>query len=266
MTSTTTERLPPFSGGPGTSSLARSRDTRVLEHTRELAADTLAGRTVWCVAALPAGHAAAAVVGACLREPAEEGIATSAHAMQPGDTDLHRLTRLLDAMLAGTVAMPPELGRAQRDVFAAGVEDGEALLGADVRPGDVVVLHDALAIVLAEAVRARGAHAVHHVTAPASGSAAAAAWAFLHPFARGVDAYVISERAELPPASRARLERLSAAMPSPGHVSVKEVAPRGAPGSGSGFGWRAVLADVVSEDREEHLGGTIHARPAIPVR
>lgn len=36
-----------------------THDERVLAWTHALAADTLAGRTVWCVAALPPGRAAA---------------------------------------------------------------------------------------------------------------------------------------------------------------------------------------------------------------
>ncbi|ADB49085.1 hypothetical protein [Conexibacter woesei] len=33
----------------------------------------------------------------------------------------------------------------------------------------------------------------------------------------------------------------------------------------TGLGWRSLLADVVGNDREEHVGGTLHARPVVPV-
>jgi hypothetical protein len=281
VTSATTDRLPPYAGGPGTSSFARMRDARVIAFTRETAADALAGRTVWCISALPSGAAAAELVQACLRRPARDGVTTGRRGLeQRTSPPLRRLAGQLDAMLAGALSAASEPGAAQRAAYAEGALDGDELLGPDVRADDVVVLHDALAAVLADAVRARGAHAVWHVHAQTRDPAAAAAWAFLAPFARGVDAFVVTAaappwQAATPRGGRALgarepgsgaggVERLTAAMPSPGHVAVKEVAPSGE--RGSGFGWRSVLADVVSEDREEHVGGTLHARPAVAAR
>ncbi|ADB53336.1 hypothetical protein [Conexibacter woesei] len=260
MPFTTTDRLPPFTGGPGTSSFARARDLRVVAHARELASDALGGRTVWCVAASPPARAAAAELRACLSTPAEDAIAVGEHAVgadSDADVELRQLAALLDDMLGGVAPGPVARGGLsahERAVYAAGADEGEALLGAGVRAGDVVVLHDALAAVLAEAARARGAHVIRHVNAPVRGPAAAEAWAFLHAFEHAVDAYVVAGPAP---------DRLAAAMPSPSHVALKEVAP-GA--TGAGLGWRAVLADVIGEDRDEHVGGTLHARPVVAVR
>lgn len=259
MPHTTTERLPPFAGGPGTSSFARARDLRVVAHTRELASDVLGGRTVWCVATSSSGQAAAADLRACLSTPAEDGISAGERGIgADAGTDLRRLAELLDGMLGGDVS-GGELSTRERAVFAAGVADGEALLGPGVRADDVVVLHDALAAVLAEAARARGAHVIRHLSGPARSAAAAQARGFLHAFEHAVDAYVV--------AGAAPSRRLAAAMPAPSHVALKEVATRDAPGEpGAGLGWRAVLAEVVGEDRDEHVGGTLHARPVIAVR
>lgn len=250
----TTDHLPPFSGGPGTSSFARQRDVRVLAFTREQAADALGGRTVWSIAALPSGIAAAEAVQACLLRPQEEPVATGLRALE-GDADLLQLAGRIEAMLAGALASPGGLSAHEREDYAEAVAAGEALLGEEVGRDDVVVLHDVLAAALADAARARGAHVVRHLRAthPAGSGGAAAASDFLGRFAHGVDAWVATGP-----------EGVTAAMPSPGHLDRKQTTERGS--GGSGLCWRAVLADVVVEDREEHVGGTVGPRPVVAVR
>lgn len=253
----TTDHLPPFSGGPGTSSFARPRDERVLEHAREQAADALAGRTVWCIAALPSGLAAAEAVEACLCRPHEQRVATGWRGVEAG-AGLRRLASRIDAMLAGAVSAPAALGAAERAEYAEAIADGEGLLGDAVGAGDVVVLHDALAAVLADAARARGAHVVRHLhgSGPHRPGAAAAS-DFLLGFGGGVDAWIATGR-----------DGVVAAMPSPGHVDRKQwsdpARPRG--GEAAGLCWRSALGDVVAEDREEHVGGTVGARPVVAAR
>lgn len=244
----TTDHLPPYAGGPGTSSFARARDDRVLEHAREQAADALAGRTIWCFSALPSGLAAAEAVQACLLDPEQERVATAAHGVE-GDAALRQLAHRLDAMLAGAVAAPAAFGARERTVYAGAVADGERLLGEEVRSGDVVVLHDALAAALTEAARARGAHVVRHLDRPERhGAGPAAAAGFLDGFCHGIDAWVATAPAGV-----------TAAMPSPDHVDRKQAGD-------TGLCWRAALAAVVAEDREEHVGGTVAARPRIAPR
>lgn len=249
----TTDHLPPFSGGPGTSSFARPRDARVLEHAREQAADALAGRTVWCVAALPSGIATAEAVEACLCHPHQAPVTTGWRGVEPG-AGLRRLAGRLDAMLAGAVSAPAALGAAERAEFAGAIADGDALLGDEIAEGDVVVLHDALAAVLAAAARDRGAHVVRHLHGGGSHRrGAAAASDFLNAYGRGVDAWLATGR-----------DGVVAAMPSPGHVDRKHAASRS--GEAAGLCWRSALGDVVAEDREEHVGGTVGARPVVAAR
>lgn len=262
MTWTTTEQLPPFAGGPGTSSFARSRDARVLEHARERAADALGGRTVWCIGTLPTGIVAAQAVHACLVEPADDRVAARRH-VPAVDPTLHGVGERLDAMLHGAVAAPSPPDPDARAAFAAGVERGEARLPDGVGAGDVVVLHDAVAATLAPAARARGAHVVRHLPfAPAATHpAATAARAFLAAFERDVDAYVADE----PPTRRAGARRwLATALPAPGHVAITEVTTPDA--SGAGLCWRTALAALLVEDREEHAGGTVRPRPVVAAR
>ncbi len=217
MTSSSTEHLPPHAGGPGTSSFARSRDARVLEHARETSADTLAGRTVWCLSALARGAVVAEAVDACLCAPQADGIATRR---------LH---------LAAT---------ATRDLAEL-----DALLGAEIADGDVVVMHDRVAALLVESIRARGAHALWQLQ---RGERA-------DPLPRGLDACVV----HAPARTGGDADRLAAALPAPGHLAVMEVE---CGRDGAGLGWRALLAGVVGEDRDEAVGGTLHARPHVPPR
>jgi len=221
MSSSSTEHLPPHAGGPGTSSFARPRDARVLEHAREAAADALAGRTVWCLSALASGAVAAAAVEACLCAPEPDGVATRR---------LH-------------------LAAAAASSEGGALDALDALLGGEVAAGDVVVLHDRAAALLVEPIRARGAHALWQLQPGERADA----------LPRGLDACV----AHAPASAAGRADRLAAALPAPGHLAVMEVE---CGRDGAGFGWRALLADVVGEDRDEAVGGTLHARPHVAPR
>lgn len=217
MTSSSTEHLPPHAGGPGTSSFARPRDARVLEHARDASADTLGGRTVWCLSALAAGAVAAEAVDACLCTPQTDGVQTRRLHLAATDT--------------------PDLAAL------------DALLGAEIADGDVVVMHDRVAALLVESIRARGAHALWQLQLGERPD----------PLPRGLDACVT----HAPPRAGGSADRLAAALPAPGHLAVMEVE---CGRDGAGLGWRALLAGVVGEDRDEAVGGTLHARPHVPPR
>jgi hypothetical protein len=248
------------------------RESRAFSRARARAIDGLAGRTVWCATALPAGHTAAR----SLRERLGAAGDVHAHSLDvTAEERLQDLARRLDAMLrlAAAVASPigpgrePLFGAAERDVYGQAQGEGEAMLGDGVAPGDVVVLHDALAAVLAQAVRERGAHVVWDVMLAATPGHVAAhdAWDFLRPYTSAIDAFVMSWLERGPRGWP--VERIAAAMPAADAVSAADV-----PGGDAGgepcqiLGWSSVLADVVGEDRTQHVGGTRHARPAVAVR
>jgi hypothetical protein len=233
-----------------------THDERVLAWTRALAVDTLAGRTVWCAAALPAGRASAGRLRALLREE----VAVRPLAVAPSEPPA-ALARRLDAMLAGAAPAPP-LGAAAQEAYASEADRAEARIGEAVAPGDVVVLHDALTVALARAVRERGAHAIWHVRAARGAQApgARAAQAFLDPYTSAVDAFVI---AWTEPRERGRgVEHVAALLPAAGHVDVKEAAPA----RHSALAWSSVLGDVVEADRDDRVGGTLHVRPTVAPR
>jgi hypothetical protein len=226
-----------------------SRAARVLEAVSRGAADELAGRTVWCAAALPRGRAAARRLSERLAEPSGPHVAVRRLDVEV-EEPLRRLADRLDRMLARHPASAGGLGGAERDLYDDGARRAEGLAGDRVRAGDVVVLHDTLAPVLAEAIREHGAHVVWELGPDAA--TANEAWAFLQGYTAGLDAY-LTTRAGL----------LAAHMPSPSAVAAKEVAPGGGYDT-VGLSW--LLADVVHDDRREHVGGTLHARPAVTAR
>lgn len=234
------------------------RAARVLELARRRAVDELAGRTVWSATALPAGHAPARMLSGDVRAAGRGGIGTGSIEV-PTDESLRTLAERLDAMLHGFAPPASSLGPAERGLYERASPAGEALGSADIEPGDVVVLHDPLVAVLAQAVRERGAHAVWHVTVgPAPRRAAAEAQNFLSRFTAALDAYVTTSRRAV---GRGLLgERLTALMPSADIVATMSLATeRGEEPSG----WCCLLAEVVQSDRDEHVGGRVHARPAV---
>jgi hypothetical protein len=239
----------------------RTRDDRVVAFARELADDALAGRTVWFAAGLPRGREAADALRRRLAPAPAEGSAANPLAIA-ADEPLRGLAQQLDGMLAGA-PVSTRLGSAARAALSEQTRSSETHVERDVGQGDVVVLHDALTAVLADAIRERGAHAVWLVDAGHFGAPAAReAFDFLRQYTTGVDAYVVSWSELM--SDGGRLEHVAALMPSAGIVEMKEVVVGGP--RRPGLGWSSALADVVAEDRDEHVGGRLHPRPAVAVR
>lgn len=237
---------------------AGGRSSRAAELARDRAVDELGGRTVWCATALPADRERALELWDWLN-PDDE--LSAAPLDVSADDRLRDLADRIETVLNGPVPAPGQLGPDEREVFGDAMQHGEDLLGNDVRPGDVVVLHDPLTAALAQAIRERGAHAVWHVRteAPPREDEADQARAFLRPYTSALDAYVM-EWSD-PSGAAYRVERIAALMPSADRMAEKDV------GAGhTDVGWRSLLADVVQADREERVGGRLHARPAVAVR
>ena len=184
-----------------------TRDARALDSARKRIAADLAGRTVWCATPLLDGGAPTQRLRGHLAWADNDGVRAAWLWLLPD-------------------VRPDDLV-------------------ARVRPDDIVVLLDLPSAAPAEAIRARGAHAVWHVTPPDPAPV------------RAVDAYVIETRS----ADGARV--IAALMPGAGIVAAKEL--RGG-ACARHDGWSSLLADVARSDRHECVGGTLRARPAIPAR
>jgi hypothetical protein len=239
-------------------SAATDHDRGVEESMRKWTADTLAGRTVWSAVGISDGRRGARALGSCLAWASESGVRAQRLDARSGDP-LRTLAQRLERRLRGgeTGSAP---AAADDEVYARGVGEADSLMpGQSVREGDVVVLHDPLAVVMAEAVRARGAHAVWEVRIAA---AERAAWDFLRHYTAAVDAFVLV-RGGPAGTSLIAVRQIAALLPARGLVRAKLA---GSDRDSGDLAWASALADVVVGDRDERVGGTRHARPAIPIR
>jgi hypothetical protein len=206
----------------------------VLAWTRAAAIDKVADRTVWSAAALPGGRMVA--------------------------------ERLLGLLRGNLTARPLAVDRPESTTAFAPFE---AMLGGEVAPGDVVVLNDEPTIALTAAARERGLHAIWHLRVPRGPRSrrSEAAPVFLHPQANAVDAFVLSW--QQPDERRPPFERIVALLPKAGLVIVKDAASgdsERAPARSMALAWISVLGDVVEDDRDDHVGGTLNARPLVARR
>ena len=143
------------------------------------------------------------------------------------------------------------------------MEAAEPALGGSVRPGDIVVLHDGFTVSFATAMRDRGAHAVWHLRRRSGAPGARAAIDFLdRSGAAAVDAVVVDERV-----GSGGPERVTALVPASQLLDIREV-PLGdaARAERVALAWISLLGDIVEEDRADHVGGTIQARPVVAAR
>jgi hypothetical protein len=248
-----------------------ARDARSVDSARKRAVDELAGRTVWCAAALEGGRSRADALRSRLDWASEGGVTAGALDV-PAREPLTQLARLLESMLAG--ARAGDLGPAEQELFDEAAGASEDWLTQRVHPNDLVVVHDALSAALARAAREHGAHAIWNVDArrPAPLPAAREALLFLQRATSAIDAYVTGRRAAVP--HGLVVTRIVAVTPAAGSVTEQEVALRRPSGrraqlpveSSAELGWGTLLADVVHGDRADCVGGTFHARPRVPSR
>ncbi|MDX6701529.1 MAG: hypothetical protein QOF26_1755 [Baekduia sp.] len=246
--------------------LSTNRAARVRAWAGERAADELAGRTVWCAGASPHGRTVARTLGELLRHspdaPAADPLDVS------GGEPLRTLAGRLDAMLSGG-GPPSALGAEEAELCAEAVGLAETLIGRAVARDDIVVVHDVLTALLVGAARERGAHTVWHVhatspDAPGAVRGTRVAYAFLRHYTSAVDAYIMTWPE---PAGHGRVvERVAAAMPEVDIVATKEIPTGDDPGAPRTLAWRTALADVVTDDRADHVGGTVRVRPAVAAR
>jgi hypothetical protein len=173
------------------------------------------------------------------------------------------------ASLPGGHAAGRRLGSLLKDdleIERVAVEDAEPALGGSVRRGDIVVLHDGFTVSFAAALRDRGAHTVWHLRRR-SGSPAPGVKAAIDVLDRSggaaVDAVVVNERMGL-----GGPNRVTALIPACRLLDIREV-PLGGDAAHAqrvALAWISLLGDIVEEDRADHVGGTIQARPVVAAR
>jgi hypothetical protein len=152
------------------------------------------------------------------------------------------------------------------DTGALAVGAAEPAFGGSVRPGDVVVLHDCFTASFAAALRDHEAHVVWHLR-ERSGSSAPGTRAASELIARSggaaVDAVVVDERA-----GAGGQKRVAALIPASRLLDIRELPGGDDAGRAErlALAWISLLGDIVEEDRADHVGGTIQARPVFAPR
>jgi hypothetical protein len=229
----------------------------------ERCGELLAERTVWCVTSAPGATRAAEELRARI-----DGAAPGASAVTlplSGDEPLRDGAAQLEAILCADPAPATDLDPDCQDAYAHAAATAEQLLGAPVARGDVVVVDGALGAVVIAAARERGAHTVWRFGAPASRQASSRrARELAHELAPAVDAYLLAWRGL--GVDGEVYESVAVAMPATGMLAAKRVPARFRGEGPRRLAWRMALAEVVRSDRDEHVGGRLHARPAVAAR
>jgi len=160
----------------------------------------LGDRRVWNVSATTSGDGVAEMLYALLGYARGAGV-DARWLLLEGDPEFTRITRRIHNFLHGSVGDADRLGEPERRRYEAVMATNLTLLSERVRPGDIVLLHDAPTAGLAPGIRDLGGHVVwrSHGGADFGNRATADAWAFLRPYVEKADAVVFS-RAEYAPA------------------------------------------------------------------
>ena len=159
----------------------------------------LAGRTVWNVSSTAVGGGVAemlqVIVGYVqgLDIPVRWRVIT-------GDAEFFLITKRLHNQIHGEVAGGP-LGEAAAGHYARILAANAVELLDEIRPGDLVLLHDPQTAGLAAALTTAGARVAWrcHIGVDWENEATRAGWSFLRPYLDAANGYVFSRREYVPP-------------------------------------------------------------------
>lgn len=154
-----------------------------------------------------------------------------------GSPPFFTLTKRLHNLLHGSPGDGGPVGERERLAYEDVTRGNASILTVNVRPGDVVVLHDPQTAGLVRPLRAVGATVVWrcHIGCDTRSELAEAAWSFLRPYVEPADTFVFSRRDHAPPWVPA--DRLAIIPPS-----IDPLSSKNAPLSTAATGW--ILADA----------------------
>lgn len=165
----------------------------------ETARRVLGDREVWNVSATASGDGVAEMLSALLGYGHIAGIETRWLVLD-GDPAFFRITKRMHNFLHGSVGDAGRLDEAERQHYESVMVTNLARVADQVRPGDVVLLHDPPTAGLVPGLRDLGAHVIwrSHIGADAGNRATEAAWSFLRPYVVAADAVTFSRAAWAP--------------------------------------------------------------------
>jgi trehalose synthase len=161
--------------------------------------ERLGDNAVWNVSSTAVGGGVAEMLRPLLAYSRGAGI-DARWAVIGAEPEFFRITKRLHHALHGADGDGGELGDAERAVYESELAANAAELGALIRPGDVVLLHDPQTAGLAPHLIQRGALVIWrcHVGHDRPGKRLDQGWAFLAPYLEDVPAFVFSRAAYVP--------------------------------------------------------------------
>jgi trehalose synthase len=158
----------------------------------------LAGRTIWNINSTAAGGGVAEMLQVLVGYVQDLGIAIG-WLVITGDAEFFAITKRLHNQIHGSLSGAP-LGAAEAGHYARMLAGNAVELAAQVRPGDVVLLHDPQTAGLAAPLAQAGARVVWrcHIGVDWEDDVTRAGWDFLRPHLAAAEAYVFSRRTYVP--------------------------------------------------------------------
>jgi trehalose synthase len=153
----------------------------------------LAGRTVWNVNATAQGGGVAEMLQNLLAYGRGAGVDTRWLVLS-GTPDFFAITKRVHNVLHGTRGDGGSLGESEHASYEAVLRDNVDGLSAQVRPGDVVLLHDPQTAGMVDAIRSLGATTVWrcHIGRDTPNELSRLGWEFLRPYLVNADHFVFS--------------------------------------------------------------------------
>ena len=160
--------------------------------------ERLAGRTVWNVSSTAVGGGVAEMLYVLLGYVQDLGIPVRWRVIT-GDAQFFVITKRLHNQIHGDAGGGP-LSRADDDHYAQMLAANAAELLGQIRPGDLVLLHDPQTAGLAGPLARTGARVTwrSHIGVDWENDATRAGWSFLRPYLAEAERYVFSRRQYVP--------------------------------------------------------------------
>ena len=170
-----------------------------LLRTGDRARALLAGRVVWNVNATASGGGVAEMLQTLLAYGRGAGVNTR-WLVLTGDPAFFTITKRLHNLLHGGAGDGGPLGDAERAHYDGVLDENLATCRGDIRPGDIVLLHDPQTAGLAAGMAGLGAHPIwrSHIGRDTPNALTDRGWAFLRPLLGGAEGFIFSRPQYVP--------------------------------------------------------------------
>ena len=159
-------------------------------------ADRMRGRTLWNVNSTPRGGGVAELLAALI--PYDRGAGVDERWLViEGSPEFFAITKKIHTLLHGVAPDGSEITPVERRAYEQAMARNSAALLDQVKPGDVVLLHDPQTAGLVSPLSSRGITVIwrSHVGVDRPNAMVRNAWKFLTPYMNGASAFVFSRRA-----------------------------------------------------------------------